>query len=137
MITLKTVLRANATSCIIFGFIFLLIPTKIALFLNDKDVLPDTAIIILGAVLLLNGIHLLWASFREYPSKYLILYFSAGDFIWTICSIVLLILGTWITTTLGVITSILVAVMVSVFGLLQIIKRREMCNDSCIDEPLR
>jgi hypothetical protein len=46
-------------------------------------------------------------------------------------------MGTWVTTTLGVITSILVAIMVSVFGVLQIIKRREMCNDSCIDDPLR
>lgn len=128
MFTLKNILRANASSCIIFGLIFLLFPTNIAVFLGSNEPIPEVILLVLGAALIVNGLHLLWASFKALPSKLLILYFSMGDFIWAVCSTALLIVGVWITTTLGALITILVAVMVATFGILQIIKRKKMSN---------
>lgn len=128
MITLKNILKANAASCIIFGLLFVWAPIEIATYLGGEDPMPELVLLTLGAVLMINGAHLIWASLQEEPNKFLILYFSFGDFLWAIGSAVLLLLGLWITTTIGIIATILIAVMVTLFGVLQIIKRREMCN---------
>jgi len=128
MITLKTVMRANATSCIIFALTFLLIPAEVATFLGRDTPVPETVLLALGIVLIANGFHLLWASFKPLPSKLLILYFSIGDFIWFFASTSLVILGIWITTESGATISILVAMMVAAFGVLQIVKRIKMSN---------
>ena len=128
MITLKTVLRANAASCIIFALTFLLQPTQVATFLGHDTPAPETVLLVLGVVLMVNGFHLLWASLKPQPSKFLILYFSIGDFIWFFASTSLVILGVWITTESGVTASILVATMVAVFGALQIAERKKMGN---------
>lgn len=120
MIALKTVLKANAASCIIFGAIFLWIPANVAIFLAQNSPLPDRLLTIIGGALLANGLHLLWAYFKSTLSKLLILYFSIGDFIWVFATISLLILKIGITTDSGIIASILVAGLVGVFGLLQI-----------------
>lgn len=126
MITLKTVLRANAASCIIFALIFLLIPIEVATFLGQGKPAPEIALLVLGAVLITNGFHLLWTSFRSLPNKYLVLYFAMGDFIWVLASSILMILGIWITTGVGIVASILVAIMVGTFGILQIVKRKKL-----------
>lgn len=123
MITLKTILRANAASCIVFGLIFLLRPIEVAAFLAHNTPAPMTALVFLGAILVLNGLHLIWASVQSYPNKYLVIYFAIGDFIWVLTSISLVLMGLWITTQLGIIASTLVAVMVGTFGLLQITQR--------------
>jgi len=128
MITLKMVLKANATSCILFAMIFLSVPLKTALFLGGDEPAAEIVFSLLGAILLFNGLHLIWASFKPLPSKFLILYFSIGDFIWAILSFALLFFGIWITTTVGAILSILVALMVTTFGVLQMIKRKGMGN---------
>jgi len=128
MFTLKKVLLANAASCIIFGLIFLAFPTAIAVFLGGEMPLPSFILQILGGVLVINGAHLVWTSFIEEPNKFLILYFSFGDFLWMIGTKVLIAMGVGITTGAGIITAILIAIIVTIFGVLQIIKRREMCN---------
>ena len=128
MNTLKTVLRANAASCIIFALIFLLKPTEVAAFLGRDTPAPDAVLLVLGVVLMANGFHLLWASVKPLPSKLLVLYFSIGDFIWVFVSISLVILGIWITTESGAAASILVAMMITAFGVLQIAKRKEIGN---------
>lgn len=126
MITLNHVMKANAVSCIAFGLIFLIIPSDVNMFLSTDMSAPKTILLILGAGLIVNGLHLIWASLKPRPSKLLVLYFSIGDYIWVLASISLLLLGVWITTTAGVITTLIVSTMVGVFGTLQIIKRKEI-----------
>jgi hypothetical protein len=124
MITLKTVLRVNATSCIIFAIIFLLIPFEVVTFLGGNKPAPELLLLMLALILLVNGLHILWASLQPEPNKYLILYFAVGDFIWVIVSVILVSLGIWITTTPGTFISLLVAMMVGGFGVLQIVKNK-------------
>lgn len=122
MITLKTVLRGNAASCIIFALIFLLMPMQVATFLAQATPAPEFILLVLGTILLANGLHILWASFQPKPNEYLVLYFAIGDFVWVLVSIILISLGVWITTTLGTLLAILVAMMVGTFGILQLVK---------------
>lgn len=122
MITLKNVLRTNAMSCLVFGLIFLSIPLDIAIFLSNNAPFPEIILQALGAVLIFNGLHLLWASTQDKPNKLLILYFSMGDLLWAAGTAVLLGLGIWITTTAGIIASVLVALMVTLLGILQLLK---------------
>ncbi|WP_293751664.1 hypothetical protein [uncultured Paraglaciecola sp.] len=124
MITLKTVLRMNATSCIIFAIIFLLMSTEVASFLGQNKAAPELLLLVLGLILLTNGLHILWVSWQLKPNKYLVLYFAVGDFIWVVASIILVSQGMWITTTLGIFISLLVAMMVGTFGVLQIMKNK-------------
>lgn len=126
MITLKTVLRANAMSCIIFGFIFVLAPMAVAQFVGGNNSVPELALTVLGIILLVNGAHLVWASFKELPHKFLIMYFSIGDFLWAIMTVILVAFGLWITTLEGVIASLLIAVVVASLGVLQLFKRKKM-----------
>lgn len=126
MITLKTVMRANAASCIIFALIFLLNPAATAAFLGGEIPAPDLVFLILGAVLMFNGLHLVWISSNPMPNKLWVLYFSFGDFLWVIATAVLLFSGIWITTGIGMIASILVAAVVGIFGVLQMIERKKM-----------
>ena len=54
------------------------------------------------------------------PGKLLVIYFSAGDFIWVAGTILLIVLGFGITSTAGVAAALMVAAMVGSFGLLQL-----------------
>lgn len=126
MITLKNVLKANAASCIIFGLMFLWAPLEIALFLSNDAPAPELVLFLLGAVLVINGLHLLWASVQTSPNKLLVWYFSFGDLLWAIGTIVLLIGGIWITTVFGIIAAIVVGMTVSVLGVLQALKSKEL-----------
>ena len=131
MITLNNVMKANAASCIVFGLIFLLAPTTVSTFLSDEAPAPAIVLLVLGGALSINGLHLFWASLKSEPSTPLVLYFSIGDFIWVFASISLWLLGTWITSIQGVTASLLVAAMVAAFGILQIIKRKEIGGHEC------
>jgi len=122
MFTLKNILRINAMSCLTFGVLFLILPLNIVNFLSNDAPSPEIVLQGLGAVLIFNGFHLLWASTLEKPNKFLILYFSMGDFLWTAGTAVLLALGIWITTTPGIIASVLVAFIVTILGTLQVLK---------------
>ena len=126
MFTLKMVLRMNALSCICFGIVFLLIPSKISNFLATEQVLPTIIISIIGLVLIINAIHLVWTSFKTVPSRKDILYFSLGDFAWVLATLILITLEIVITTTQGIISSLLVATMVGCFGLLQFKSLKQM-----------
>ena len=126
MFTIKNILRANATSCFIFGLIFLLLPLQTSMFLAANDEAPELVIQLLGVILLLNTAHLIWTSLQVKLNKHLILYFALGDFIWVIISLFLLINALWITTILGMITTLIVAIIVGTFGLLQFMKAKNM-----------
>ncbi len=123
MVTLKQVMRANALSCIIFGFLFIVLPTDTALFLSTSNTVPTTALVILGVVLVANGAHLIWASLSQIPNILLVMYFSLGDFLWVIASSYLIFSEMWITSEQGIAAASTVAVLVGVFGVLQMQKR--------------
>lgn len=126
MFSLKNVMRANATSCLVFGGLFALLPSLVANFLGGASPAPRIYILILGILLILNGLHLIWASRIPLPRKALILYFSTGDYLWVIGSIGLIVSRVWITTTGGVWVASAVAVMVGLFGILQMTSRKAM-----------
>lgn len=109
------VLRANAASCLIFGALFLIAPGAVAGFLGRP---PGWLIAALGAVLLMNGAHLLWAA-RRGARQAELLYFALGDGAWVAGTLLLILSGTWITTTGGVLAALAVAVAVGSFGVLQ------------------
>lgn len=120
MTTLRTILRANAASCLVFGVTFLSLTSPVALFLSARAPAPAIVLQLLGAVLLFNGLHLAWASFRPAPARALILYFSAGDLLWVLATALLLIMDVWVTSVAGIIVSLGVALMVGYFGVMQI-----------------
>lgn len=126
MFSLKNVMRTNATSCLVFGGLFALRPSLVANFLGGASPAPKIYILILGILLIVNGLHLLWASSIPLPQKRLILYFSTGDYLWVIGSMGLIVSGVWITTTGGVLVASAVAVMVGLFGVLQMTSRKAM-----------
>ncbi len=114
---LKPILIANAASCLGFGALFLLEAGATATTLGS---VPVIVLQVLGAGLLVNGLHLLWAARQDQPSHLLVLYFVAGDAAWVLATLVLLASGIWITTTLGTILALSVAAFVAVCGLGQI-----------------
>lgn len=126
MLSLQNVMGANAMSCLVFGVLFALQPNLVATFLGGESAAPQLYIMILGILLILNGLHLLWASKISLPKKALVLYFSVGDFIWVVASVALVILGVWITTNIGIIVTCVVATMVGLFGVLQMKARKAM-----------
>ena len=126
MFTLKQVMKANALSCLIFGVIFLAIPTMVIDTLTSNQNIPTLAIQVLGGILVANGLHLLWAGFQNKPNKHLVLYFSFGDFVWVLGSVALILLENWINTEKGIVLTLSVAVMVGTFGLLQLLKVKQL-----------
>ena len=119
MPALKTILRMNAASCLCFGALFMAAPGPVAAFLGVPPA-PDTLILLLGAVLALNGLHLLHTSFRPELPRLLVLYFSAGDFLWVAITAALIATNLWITTAAGIAVAIVVALAVGGMGLAQL-----------------
>jgi len=68
------------------------------------------------------------ASLKVMPSKHLVIYFSIGDYLWVLGTSYLLVVGIWITTPIGIAVTLLVSGMVGSFGLLQMIKQKEVEN---------
>lgn len=119
MITLTSVLKANALSCLIFGVIFAVFPSQTGALLDHSEPAPTPLIIALGIVLIFNGFHLLWATLQKTQHPWLILYFCLGDALWVVLSIALLILQLWITSLSGILMTTVVAIAVGTMGFLQ------------------
>jgi len=119
-------MRANATSCIGFGAIFSLFSEDVTKFLSVSSQAPSLVFLLLGLILLFNGFHLIWASFKTMPSKFLVLYFSIGDYIWVLATLYLILAEMWITTPMGITAALLVAIVVGTFGWLQMVARKKM-----------
>jgi hypothetical protein len=115
--SLATVLRLNAASCLGFGLLFSLAPGATADFLGTP---PVWLIVALGAGLVGNGI-LLWLCQRHgrAPRRHEVLFFSIGDGLWVVFSVVLVASGLWITTSGGRIAALVVASGVGAMGALQ------------------
>ncbi len=124
---LKNTMILNAMSCIGFGFLFVIASNSVNAFIgNSQNWLTP----IVGAVLVFNGFHLLFASKREKPLCLEVLYFIVGDMAWVICSIVLVVFGVIITTPYGVLLSLLIAAMVGTFGVLQVVGYKLACSNN-------
>jgi len=116
---LKTILRLNAASCIGFGTLFVAAPGVVAAFLGSPSA-PEMVIWALGAVLILNGVHLLHTSILAQPPGLLVLYFSLGDFLWVLATAGLIAADLWITAPAGIAAAVAVAAAVGAMGFAQI-----------------
>lgn len=121
---LQNTMIINAASCIGFGFLFLIAGSSVDIFIGNT---VNWLTPVVGAVLILNGCHLLFASKRQTPLCPEVLYFIAGDMAWVICSVALVSFGVIVTTTHGIVISLLVAFMVGTFGVLQFFGYKLAC----------
>lgn len=121
MSRLRFILRLNALSCLIFGSLFLIGPTSVAAFLGT---VPRAMLAVVGAVLVLNGLHLIFASTRKHLIKNEILWFSSGDIIWWLASLGLVLHGqltnSWLSTGPGITATIITATGVAGLGVAQL-----------------
>ncbi len=117
MKTLKTILRINAASCLLFGSLFTLVPDTVGQFLGT---VPTKIVFVLGIGLILNGLHLLGAAARKNLHHLEVIWFSLGDFIWWLTSLFLIAAGQWVTTPSGIILGFMVGVFVAGLGVAQL-----------------
>jgi hypothetical protein len=115
---LHIVLAANAVSCAVFGGLFVVAPSPVAAFLGQPPA-PAALIVAIGAVLLLNAVHLGYVATTARPSHWAVTYFSIGDGLWVVATLVLIVSGTWITAPGGIVAALAVALGVGAFGTLQ------------------
>ena len=124
MFTLNMIMRANALSCILFGLIFLITTEDVIVFLSTDNQMPKLILELLGIVLIINGLHLIYEARVVKPNKHWVIYFSIGDFIWTLASIFLILNEVWITSNNGIIMTAIISIMVGIFGILQLNKSK-------------
>ncbi len=117
MASLRLVLRANALSCLVFGALFAVAPAAVAGFLGDA---PETAVFVVGILLIGNAAHLLFAAMRPLLIRGEVIWFSLGDLLWWSGSMALLATQVWVTTDWGIVVTWLVAVAVAGLGLSQL-----------------
>jgi len=113
--TLTTILRLNALSCVGFGGVFVLAPVAVAAFLGA---IPVWLILALGLALLVNGAHLALAS-RRGPRDWELRYFILGDAAWVALTVAVFAAGSWVTSSAGHAAAATVAVGVGALGALQ------------------
>lgn len=114
---LKLVLRLNATTCIFFGLLFSLLSHNVGQFIGTEQYL---VIMLLGIALIINGLHLIYASSRKKLFTLEIYYFSIGDILW-FCATCICITGAFfITNWAGIIASVIIAMVVLSLGLAQL-----------------
>jgi len=122
---LKITMMLNSASCIIFGVLFVLGGGAVNTFIGNSFAWLTPLV---GAVLIFNGCHLLFASKRESPICLEVLYFILGDFVWVVASVILIVLGIVVTTSHGTVAALLIAAMVGLFGILQLIGYKKVCT---------
>ena len=113
---LRATLFANAVSCAVFGLLFALNAGFVATLVGDP---PLLLVQILGWGLIVNAAALVFTALRANPPRRDVLMFALGDFLWVAGTVVLLVLGLWITTSAGAVWSLLVAALVLLFGVIQ------------------
>jgi len=119
MSRLRSVLLLNGASCVIFGLLFSLAPASVATFLADTGVAPEALIVALGVGLLINGLALFATARASMPNRRMVMFFSGGDALWVIGTLVLVATGTWIDRIPGIAAALSVALVVGAFGWLQ------------------
>lgn len=114
---LRTALRMNAASCVLFGALFAAMPAGVAGFLGVSSA---NAVAIIGVGLLINGGHLLVASWRSRLRPKEVYYFSTGDLLWVTVTLALVASNSLLTTPASVAVSLAVAAFVGTVGVLQL-----------------
>ncbi len=114
---LRLILRLNAASCLLFGIVFVLLPTPTASFIGTST---SWLVTLVGVVLIFNGLHLLFSAQRTNISLWEVYYFSVGDFAWVVISIFLITTKLVITTEAGIVAALGVAFFVGTLGALQL-----------------
>lgn len=114
---LRFTLRLNALTCAAFGLLFVFASKATSQFLGG---FPEIWLRVVGAFLVLHSVHLVWASIRRSIRHLEVYYFSAGDLLWFLASLYLLLAPGLITTTSGAIFTIVVGVIVALIGLAQL-----------------
>ncbi|SMF58250.1 hypothetical protein [Pseudobacteriovorax antillogorgiicola] len=111
---LRLVLSLNFLSCLVFGSLFVLNSAQVIKFLSFSA--APIVIQGAGAILLLFAAHLLTAILRKNFIKWEILYFSFGDALWVLGSVLILLFSSWIGSYQGIIATIAVALLVAAFA---------------------
>jgi hypothetical protein len=117
MTSLNHILQLNAASCIGFGAVLVVKPAAVGAFLGS---MPAQLVFAIGAVLLVNGAHLILASLRTISIQAELLWFSIGDLVWWLGSLGCIATGLWITTPTGTVIAFLVAMAVAGLGVAQL-----------------
>lgn len=133
MDVLKTALRLNAASCLFFGALFTTMPTAVARFLDVSSVI---AVLIVGAALLINGGHLWMASWRKRVRRIEVYYFSTSDLLWVTLTLALVASDSFLTTTISVVVSLVVAAFVGTVGVLQLWALSKEYTSAPLDDRL-
>lgn len=115
---MKSVLFANAASCAIFGFIFVVFSGGVSAFIGSP---PRSLIVVLGAGLLANAALLIVEARRPHPRAAKVRSFAIGDGVWVLFSLGLILTGTWVTTDAGIIWTLGVALFVGACGAAQFV----------------
>ena len=113
----RFVLRLNVATCAGFGLLFLLATHSVSNLLGS---FPILALQILGVGLLLHSLHLLFASLRKKVILFEVYYFSAGDILWFLGSLLILVGTGFVSTIYGAVVTILVGTLVAGIGLAQL-----------------
>ncbi len=116
---LRPVLRLNAASCLLFGLLFIAVPSPVAAFLADRNPAPEWLIMGLGIGLLLNGLGLFITARAPLPNRIMVRFFSIGDALWVLGTLVLLASGIWIDRVPGGVAALAVAAFVGAAGWMQ------------------
>jgi hypothetical protein len=124
MNALAIILRYNASSCILFGLAFAMVPAWISGLIGNS---APAVLRIVGIGLIFHGLHLLLAARRSRVVCPEIIYFILGDHGWVLATLVVLSLGIGITSALGIVFALLIAAMVGTLGFLQFKHMRKLC----------
>lgn len=116
---LRLVLVLNGASCVLFGLLFLFAPSSVAAFLADRTPAPAAIILVLGAGLLVNGLALWFFARSRSPNRRAVQFFSLGDLLWVLATLVLIGRDVWIDRSPGILVALAVAVFVGTVGWLQ------------------
>lgn len=117
MQSVRFTLRLNAATCAGFGLLFVIAAGSTSLFLGG---FPEMWLKGIGLLLIFHSAHLLWTSYQASPGALDIYYFSIGDLLWFLGSLVLIALPGLITTSHGASATLAVALGVAVIGLAQL-----------------
>jgi len=116
---LRLFLRLNGASCLAFGLLFVLTPASVAAFLAERSTAPPAVITVLGVGLILNGMALFLTAHARAPSRFAVRFFSIGDLLWVVATLVLIVAGLWIDRMAGLLAALAVAIFVGTVGWLQ------------------
>ncbi len=114
---LRHTIRFNALTCAGFGLLFLFFAPVVSAFLGA---FPELWLRIIGAGLTIHAGHLVWASMRREILRLEVYYFSAGDMLWFLASLWVLVATPLVTDPAGAQATLAVAFMVAAIGLAQL-----------------